>query len=143
MFWEGGASMSVPNDHRPNISCDVFLCFGKDSLFRKHQAIKSFEIDTNCIPHCLLIGRQFTTHRLTPLAKPVRLFAGCVDLLSEPGDLVCDFFLSSGTTIIACAKTGRRCFGIELSPAYCDVIRRRWTKFAKENGQIVGSGGLE
>lgn len=143
LFWEGGASMSVPNDHRPNISCDVFLCFGKDGLFNKYQAINAFEIQTNCVPHCLIIGRQFTTHRLTPLAKPVRLFSGCIELLSERGDLVCDLFLSSGTTIIAAAKTGRTCYGIELSPEYCDVIRRRWTKFAKENRQNPGPGALD
>jgi len=35
----------------------------------------------------------------------------------------------SGTTIIACEQLGRSCFGMEVSPKYCDIIRRRWAEF--------------
>jgi site-specific DNA-methyltransferase (adenine-specific) len=125
LFWEGGASMSVFNDHRPNISCSVFLCFGSDGLFRKQQAIRRMRLDSDCIPHCLRIGRDFTTHRLTPLMKPLLLFEGMVELLSEPDDLVCDWFVSSGTTIIACERLGRKCRAIEISPAYVAVTLER------------------
>ena len=61
---------------------------------------------------------------------------------SWPGD-VYDPFLGSGTTIIAAARQGRRCFGIEIEPRYCDVIRRRWTKWARADGREPGSGALE
>ena len=54
-----------------------------------------------------------------------------------------DTFAGSGSTLIASAKTGRIARLVELDPHYCDVIRRRWTKWAKENGYSVGTGGLE
>jgi len=44
---------------------------------------------------------------------------------------VYDPFLGSGTTLIAAAKTGRVCYGMEISPAYCDVIRKRWGDWAR------------
>ena len=37
-----------------------------------------------------------------------------------------DLFLGSGTTLIAAEQLGRRCYGMEISPAYCDVIVQRW-----------------
>lgn len=39
---------------------------------------------------------------------------------------VLDSFLGSGTTVIAAERTGRRCYGLELDPAYVDTIIRRW-----------------
>ena len=49
----------------------------------------------------------------------------------------------SGTTIIAAAQEGRVAYGCEISPHYCDVIRRRWTTWAKEHGQDPGPGSLD
>jgi len=40
-----------------------------------------------------------------------------------------DLFLGSGSTLIACEKTGRTCYGMELDPVYCDVIVKRWEDF--------------
>ena len=45
---------------------------------------------------------------------------------SEPTDIILDFFLGSGTTLIAAEQLGRKCYGMEISPAYCDVIVQRW-----------------
>lgn len=78
-----------------------------------------------------------------PTMKPVRLFERLMLNLSKAEDIVLDPFGGSGTTIITAAKTGRYARSMELDPHYCDVIRRRWTTWAKENGVEVGSGGLE
>jgi len=45
---------------------------------------------------------------------------------SAPGDLVYEPFCGSGTQLVAAERTGRRCFAMELDPAYCDVAVRRW-----------------
>lgn len=42
---------------------------------------------------------------------------------------VTDLYLGSGSTLIACEKTGRKCYGMEIDPHYCDVIIERWEKF--------------
>jgi site-specific DNA-methyltransferase (adenine-specific) len=61
-----------------------------------------------------------------PTTKPVGLVEYYLQNVSTGGDLVLDLFLGSGTTLIAAEKKGRTCYGMELSPAYCDVIVKRW-----------------
>ena len=75
--------------------------------------------------------------------KPVDLIMHALDCSSKSEDIVLDVFGGSGSTLIAAEKLGRRARIIELDPKYCDVIRKRWTKWAQENGRKVGSGGLE
>lgn len=66
---------------------------------------------------------------LHPTVKPVALIADAVMDVSCRGDIVLDSFLGSGSTVIACERTGRTCYGIEIDPAYVDVIVRRWQAF--------------
>jgi len=73
-----------------------------------------------------------------PLALP-RFF---VLAFSDSGDVIFDPFLGSGTTLIAAAEAGRLGYGCEISPRYCDVIRRRWTSYATARDLDPGSGGL-
>jgi DNA modification methylase len=61
--------------------------------------------------------------------KPVECMRRPLLNNSERGDLVYDPFLGSGTTIIAAETTSRRVRGLELEPAYCDVIVQRWEQF--------------
>jgi DNA modification methylase len=61
-----------------------------------------------------------------PTMKPIKLVAHALAMSSDEGELVGDPFGGSGTTLVACEQLGRRCRTIELSPAYCDVIVRRW-----------------
>lgn len=67
---------------------------------------------------------------LHPTMKPVRLLARLIRNSTNEGDLVFDPFGGSGSTLIACEQLGRRCRMVELDPAYCDVIVRRWEAFA-------------
>jgi len=48
------------------------------------------------------------------------------------GEICYEPFAGSGTQIIAAEKLGRRCFGVEISPKYCDLIVRRYIAFAGE-----------
>jgi len=61
-----------------------------------------------------------------PTMKPVAMFAYLIGNSTAPQGLVYDPFLGSGTTIVAAEQLGRVCYGMELSPAYCDVIVKRW-----------------
>ena len=51
-----------------------------------------------------------------------------------------DGFLGSGSTLIACQKTGRICYGIEISPEYIDVIVTRWQTFTSQAATLEGDG---
>ena len=62
--------------------------------------------------------------------RPVELVERAVMNSSRRGDTVLDPFGGSGSTIIACEKTGRAARVIELDPQYCDVIISRWEKFS-------------
>jgi site-specific DNA-methyltransferase (adenine-specific) len=64
-----------------------------------------------------------------PTMKPVDLFQYQMANSSKPGDTVLDSFGGSGTTLIAAERIGRKARLMELDPAYCDVIVKRWEDF--------------
>ena len=67
---------------------------------------------------------------LHPTMKPVELVERAIRNSSKTKDLVLDPFGGSGSTLIACEKTGRRARLIELDPKYADVIVKRWEEFS-------------
>ncbi len=77
-----------------------------------------------------------------PCPKPVALYSHLIDHLTSAGAVVYDPFLGSGTTLIAAARTGRKCYGMEISPAYCDVIRKRWGDWARSADVDPGPDAL-
>lgn len=79
-----------------------------------------------------------------PTMKPVELIERCLTNHVTPGTgaIVADPFGGSGSTLIAAARLNCEARLIELDPRYCDVIRRRWTKWATEKGLAPGSGAL-
>lgn len=64
--------------------------------------------------------------QMHPTIKPVRLIEEALLDCSRRKDIVLDPFLGSGSTLIACEKTQRRCVGIEFAPRYVDVVLYRW-----------------
>jgi DNA modification methylase len=78
-----------------------------------------------------------------PTQKPVEIFERPIKYHTQVGDIVYEPFSGSGSQIIAAAKLGRRCFAMELEPAFVDVARRRWTTYARSGGIDPGPGALE
>jgi DNA modification methylase len=72
--------------------------------------------------------------------KPVECMRRPIVNNSRPGQLVYDPFLGSGTSLIAAEMTGRSCRGLEVSPAYVDVILRRWQAFTGRTAIHQASG---
>ncbi len=68
-----------------------------------------------------------------PTSKPVELFAIPMRQHTRAGEVCYEPFAGSGSQIIAAQKLGRRCFAVEISPTYCDVIVRRYIAFAGED----------
>jgi DNA modification methylase len=77
---------------------------------------------------------------LHPTVKPVAMVADAILDCSARGDIVLDAFLGSGTTVIAAERTGRRCYGLELDPAYVDTIIRRWQAQTGQSAHHAATG---
>jgi len=69
--------------------------------------------------------------------KPIPLCERVVKSSCPPKGLVADFFLGSGSTLIACEKTNRICYGMELDTKYCDVIIERWEQFTGQKANKI------
>lgn len=65
-----------------------------------------------------------------PTQKPLELIERSIRYSSKRDEIVYDPFLGSGTTLIGAARLGRRCFGLEIDPRYCDLIVRRYISLA-------------
>jgi DNA modification methylase len=72
-----------------------------------------------------------------PTQKPVDLISYAISKVLC--NRVLDMFLGSGSTLIACEKTNRKCYGMELDPNYCSVIIKRWQDFTGQLAQKIGA----
>lgn len=66
--------------------------------------------------------------------KPIEILIPYIKVLTKRGDLIIEPFGGSGSTLIASQKMGRRCFIMEKSPVYAEVIKKRWEKLTGEKG---------
>jgi DNA modification methylase len=77
---------------------------------------------------------------LHPTMKPVALVERAIRNSSKTHDIVLDPFGGSGSTLIACEKSGRQARVVELDPKYCDVIVQRWQDWAGAKAVLEGDG---
>ncbi|MBX9927117.1 MAG: site-specific DNA-methyltransferase, partial [Hyphomicrobiaceae bacterium] len=131
---------------------------GMGSLYRsQHELIFVFKVGTAPHVNNVALGRHgryrtniwtyaganaFSATReddlaMHPTVKPVALVADAILDCSKRNGIVLDVFAGSGTTLVAAHKTGRRGFGVELDPIYCDVILKRLAKVAKTEPILV------
>ncbi len=75
-----------------------------------------------------------------PTQKPVDLIEKALANSSKAGDITIDLFGGSGSTLIACEKTGRDARLMELDPKYCDVIVKRWQEFTDKKATLESTG---
>lgn len=106
---------------------DFELCWSKKK--HKQEMIR--------IPWAGAISHEPGESRHHPMQKPVKLAEFFIEKFSESS--VLDLYLGSGSTLIACEKTGRKCFGMELDPGYCDIIVARWEKYTGKKAVLLGS----
>lgn len=67
-----------------------------------------------------------------PTQKPIKTLCDILNDFTKENEVILDVFGGSGSTLIACEKTNRQCFMMELSPAYIDVIINRWETLTGE-----------
>ncbi len=107
-FWAGAA---YQQKHEP-----IWICTRNGATFRGNVPANETTV---------LEYDKPSAHKLHPTAKPLELWMRLIGNHSDPGDLIWDSFLGSGTSIIGSHRLGRRCFGVELSEVYCSVILTR------------------
>lgn len=86
----------------------------------------------SAILDCNIDGAETFVH---PTQKPIKLFEMIFEAI--PSSTVLDLFGGSGSTLIACEKTSRKCFMMELDPHYCDVILSRWENYTGRKAVLV------
>jgi DNA modification methylase len=72
-----------------------------------------------------------------PTQKPVELSARALANSCPSSGLVLDLFLGSGATLIGAEQTKRKCYGMEISPNYCDVIVKRWENLTGKKATLA------
>jgi len=89
------------------------------------------------------IDQKGESDGIHPTQKPTEIFERSISYHTENGELVYEPFSGSGSQLIAAAKLGRRCYAMEIEPAFVDVARRRWTGWARSAGVDPGPGALD
>jgi DNA modification methylase len=128
LIWKKPNAIPIGDSHRPDI--EYLLLFRKSAIW--NNGLK----DVN-YSRCLEFGRESGLH---PTMKPIELIANEMKISSNENSLVFDFFLGSGSTMVASHQLKRKCYGTELDPKYCQVIVDRMQKLdptleVKRNGQ--------
>jgi DNA modification methylase len=117
-------------------STKCFICWDKRGSLPSDDFCGTEIAWTNCKKHTKsfvvewkgMIKKGESGKRLHPNQKPVLLIEQCLDYL-EAQNAILDLFGGSGSTLIACEKTNRKCFMMELDPQYCQVIIDRWEQY--------------
>ena len=81
---------------------------------------------------------QEARNRVHPSMKPIGLISRIWEWYKSPQGICVDLYLGSGSTLIACEKTNRKCYGMEIDPHYCDVIVKRWEDFTGKKAVLSG-----
>ena len=127
LIWKKPNAIPIGDSHRPDI--EYLLLFRKSAIW--NNSLK----DVN-YSRCLEFGRESGLH---PTMKPIELISNEMKISSNQNSLIVDFFLGSGSTMVASHQLKRKCYGMELDPKYCDVIVKRMIKLddtltVKRNG---------
>jgi DNA modification methylase len=85
-------------------------------------------------------GEEGNLLAMHPTVKPVQMLADAILDCSNRGGVVLDPFLGSGSTLMACERTGRHGRGIEIDPLYVDTAIRRWQKYTGDQAVNVATG---
>lgn len=81
------------------------------------------------------MGDAEASKRVHPTQKPTKILVEIINEYSEVDSKVVDLFGGSGSTLIACEQTSRKCYMMELDPHYCQVIIDRWEKYTNKEAK--------
>lgn len=85
----------------------------------------------------ILVYPKPTKSKLHPTMKPVGLLRRLILNSSAVEDVVFDGFAGSGSLLLACEQTNRRCLAVELDPEYCQTVISRWEKLTGKKAEVL------
>jgi len=109
------------------------LCWSKEKHLREMVRITWSGI--------LGTEQEFDHKRHHPTQKPTKLSRWFIEKYSSEKNLIADIYLGSGSTMLSCHQTKRKCYGMELDPKYCQVIIDRMIKL--DDTLIVKRNGVD
>ena len=98
----------------------------KDGSTTAAASVTSTHRQLGTVFRCDVVKSRNAETKDHPAVFPVGLPAAYIEACCDSVGSVYDPFCGSGTTLIAAEQLGRKCYGMEISPAYCDVIVKRW-----------------
>lgn len=126
-----GGTFMVWDKNNGNEGADKMIGNGFEFCWTKQKHKKEM---------CRIFGRGTFGHdkiKIHPTQKPVQLVEWFFERWGKGLEIIVDLFGGSGSALIACEKTNRRCFMMELDPHYCDVIVARWEKYTGKKAVII------
>jgi len=102
--------------------------------YRNHQNLIAEIAWKGAAGHIKKYDGERKTH---PTQKPVRLVEWFFNKWGTETQTVVDPYGGSGSTLIACEKTNRQCYMMEIEPKYCDVIIKRWEDFTENKAELI------
>jgi site-specific DNA-methyltransferase (adenine-specific) len=110
-----------------------WLCWHKKN---DDRSFSEFELAwTNLGKNCRHLSHHWSGEQKDhPTQKPLKVIQWCVDFL---GNEIVDIFGGSGSTLLACEKTNRKCYMMELDPKYIDVIIKRWEQYTGQKAEKI------
>lgn len=129
--------------------CGCFLVWDKSTDDADKMIGNGFEICWSKQAHKKTVARIFSRgafggtkddRKVHPTQKPIKLVEWFFDRWGNSGDAVVDLYGGSGSTLIACEKTSRHCYMMEIDPTYCDVIVKRWEDYTGKKAGLLSNG---
>lgn len=119
--WKKPSAIPICGTYRPDI--EYLISLRKSATFNGNLK--------ECI-YSKVLEHKRELDKVHPTMKPVAMLENQIKICSNKGDIVLDFFGGSGSTMIACEKTGRRCRMIEL-----DIIIHRWEQYTGNKANLL------
>ena len=109
------------------------FCFHWGNLEDKKEPIKVMNV-WSC-------KKEQENAAMHPTVKPQEILVPAIRVCCDLSGVILDIFCGSGSTLIAAEQLGRKCYGMEISPAYCDVIVQRWEKLTGKTATLEVKNG--
>lgn len=128
LVWKKPSAIPLGGSYLPDV--EYCLTFRKSAKFNSGLSGVNYS-------KVLMHKRETGLH---PTMKPVEMLENQIKIITDANDLICDFFGGSGSTLIACEKTNRKAYLMELDPKYCDVIINRWQTLTGKEATLESTG---